>query len=420
MNSTRIKEQIAALGRIDEFTWPAYADGSIANVPATVAALLDVPFQGLSPLREGLWRPLLPGVKRVVLVILDALGSNLLAQEADGVAWLREKTAVSGQITSIFPSTTVAALSSLWTGAAPARHGLVGLTLFFPQFATAGQMLAFTPAFRRFPDALIDAGLQPEEFLAVPGFAEQLAAGGVPTYAFKGAKIIDSALSKMHGRGVTKDVGIKTAADMFVRLRELLEEKTEERLYACAYWPTIDTLSHDYAWTGASVAAELHTLLAQFDKELLQALSPAARRETAVFLVADHGQVPTPPEQHIFLDDHPQLQEMLFMRPVGEPRVAYLYARHGRQQAIINYINENLSHAMIALSAEAVLQAGLLGPDGAAPVAAERIGDVVAIMRAGYAFLMPHQKEHTSRMLGRHGSMTTAEMMVPWWGFRLD
>ena len=49
----------------DEFLPPDYSGGSIANVPATVAALLDVPFVGLPPLRNELWQSL-AGVKRVV------------------------------------------------------------------------------------------------------------------------------------------------------------------------------------------------------------------------------------------------------------------------------------------------------------------------------------------------------------------
>jgi predicted AlkP superfamily pyrophosphatase or phosphodiesterase len=52
---------------------------------------------------------------------------------------VQKRTAVSHQLTSIFPSTTVAALSSFWTGAAPAQHGMMGLNIFFPQMAAAGR-----------------------------------------------------------------------------------------------------------------------------------------------------------------------------------------------------------------------------------------------------------------------------------------
>lgn len=406
-------------GLPDEFLRPDYEGGSIANVPATVAALLDVPFVGLPPLRDELWRPL-TGVKRVVVLLVDAWGWNLLAQERGNLAGLLERTAVASSITSIFPSTTVAALSSVWTGAAPAQHGLVGLRLFMPDYAVITQMLHFTPTFGKYPDALIEAGLEPETFLAVPGFAEQLAAAGVDSYAFKGRDIVHSALSQMHDRGVTADMGVSSLADMFVQMRQLLEAKAGERLFVNAYWPLVDTLSHIYGWCGEPVAAELRAIFMLLEAELLNKLSPAARRDTAVFIMADHGQVVTPPAQRIHLDEHPRLQEMLLMRPAGEPRTVYLYAKHGRQADILQYINEELGHAMVAFPADAALKAGLLGPLPHAPQTAERVGDVIATMRHGYVFLTPSEREKADKMQGRHGGMTEAEMRVPWLGIRLD
>ncbi|KAA3653646.1 MAG: hypothetical protein DWQ04_35075 [Chloroflexi bacterium] len=404
----------------EQYVWPAYDGGSIGNVPATVAELLGVSFDGLPPLHDGLWQPVAGGVKRVVVIILDALGLNLMRAMGDEVNELVGETAVSSHLTSIFPSTTVAALSSLWTGAAPAQHGLLGLKMFFPEFATAGQMLSFSPVFKRYRDALIDAGMEPESFLQVPGFAEQLLAGGVPTYAFKGTQIIDSALSKMHGRGVSGDFGIKTAADMFVQMRQILEEKPGQPMYICGYWPTIDSLSHTHTWDGASVRAELVALLSQLRRDLLGALSLAARKDTVLFVVADHGQVKTPVAEHVYVSDHPELEKMLFMRPVGEPRVAYLYAKHGCQDDVVDYINRELGHAFVALRGETAVSSNLFGPKPQVETIHERIGDVVVIAKAGYVLLREKEREHAHVMIGRHGSMTRAEMEVPWLGYRLD
>ncbi len=403
----------------DEFLRPSYNGGSIANIPATAAALLDAPFEGLPPLHDALWRPL-AGVKRVVVLLVDAWGWNLLTQERERIENLLSKVTVQGRLTSIFPSTTVAALSSVWTGVAPAQHSMVGLRLFMPDYAVITQMLSFTPTFGKYPDALIEAGLDPESFLAVPGFAEQLTAVGVDVHAFKGREIVNSALSRMHDRGVTADHGVSSLADMFVQMRQLLEAKAGERLYINAYWPMVDTLSHIYGWDQEPVAAELRAILTLLETELLQKLSVAARQDTAVFITADHGQVVTPKEQRIHLDDHPQLKQMLLMRPAGEPRTAYLYAKHGRQADILQYIQAKLAHAMVAFPADGALAAGLLGPLPHAAQTAERVGDVIATMREGYVLLTTAEQKKADRMKGRHGGMTRAEMEVPWLGFRLD
>jgi hypothetical protein len=403
-----------------EFLPPDYNGGSIANVPATIAALLQVPFAGLPPLPGPLWQPVGHDVRRVVLITLDAVGQNLVDKEAERLAPYLAETAVRGQLTSIFPSTTVAALSSLWTGSAPAQHGLAALYLLFPEYGTIGQMLNFSPIFGKYPEALIDAGLKPEEYLPVPGLAQQLAAGGIPTYAFKGAAIVKSALSQMHGRGVAESFGAWSMADMMVEVGRLLDEKAGEPLFISAYWPSIDTISHMRGWNGPQTAAEFHMLWQQIHQTLRRSLTPAARRHTALFIVADHGQTLSPPAHHVHLADHPELNEMLLMRPAGEPRVAYLYAKQGRVRDVVDYVNENLSRVAVALPTSQALAAGLFGPPPYAAQLDNRLGDVVLLMRHSYLFVHPQDKELIERLYGWHGGMTQAEMAVPWLGFRLD
>lgn len=403
----------------DDFVWPEYNGRSVANIPATIAALLQVPFQGLPPLQDGLVVPLAGNVKRVVLIILDAMGLNLWQKVEDELRPMLGETAVFGQLTSIFPSTTVAALSSLWTGTAPAQHGLLGLCLFFPHFNTSGQMLRFSPTFASFPDALIKAGLEPENFLRAPGFAQQLAAAGIPTYAFKGRDIVESALSKMHNRGVARDYGISSFTESLVQMGQVLEAKPNEPMYLCAYWPIIDTLSHIYGWNHAVITAELRAIFSQLQLAFLHTLSLAARRDTVLCIVADHGQTVSPVEKHIYVEDHPDLQRLLFMKPTGEPRTPYLYARQGQQENVLAYLDSFFHHAMVAYPAETALMAELFGPPPHALETAERVGDVVVVMRDGYLLLTAKDKEKAQKMYGRHGGMTQAEMLVPWLGVRL-
>ena len=402
-----------------EFTLPDYAGGSIANVPATIARMLGTTLTGLPALPEDMWQSL-GRVKRVVLLTLDGFGWNQFQARQELVTAVSQKATITKQLTSIFPSTTVAALSSLWTGSAPAQHGLVGLRLFFPEYAVSAGMLDFSPLFIRAQDALVDAGLDPKTFLQQPGVGEQLAAAGIPTFAFKGYEIVDSVLSQMHGRGVKESFGVITFADMMVQMRELLHKRAGEPLFINAYWPTIDSLSHYHTWQGTAVTAEVRAIFYQLQTEFLDALTDAARQDTAFFIVADHGQELTPLSQQIFLSDHPELEKMLFMRPTGEPRVVYLYTKHGCHEAAIDYINTKLGHAMTAVASQDTLAAGLFGPEPFATNVADRFGDVVAIMRGGYTLFSEAERPKAHRMIGRHGGMTHAEMQVPWLGMRLD
>jgi hypothetical protein len=400
--------------------FPDYSGNTVANIPGTVAKLLDVPFKGLPPLHPSLWGPIKGDISRVVVILIDALGQNIFTREEKIVEGLIRRADTLGKITSVFPSTTVAALSSLWTGFAPAQHGLVGLRLFFPEYATLGQLLGFSPNFASFPDSLIEAGTEPEEFLDVPGFAEQLSTAGVETHVFKGRQIINSALSRMHDRGVTGRHAFITAADMFVQLRQLLEKTIRGKLYVNVYWPTIDTLSHFYGPYHPAVAAEMKVIFDLFTSYILEGLSPAARRGTALFLTADHGQVVTPVHQQISLDDHPSLNDLLLMRPNGEPRTPYLFARQGKQQELMDYLQSELKQELVAWEAVEALDSGLLGPSPHSLKAFERVGDIIATMRRGHLLLTSKEMERASRFQGRHGGLTIDEMEVPWLGFRFE
>lgn len=401
---------------------PDYGASTIANIPATIARLLGVESPMLAPLRSDLWQPLLETreIKRVLLLLVDGMGQNLINKIEAETAWLKHEALISGTITSVFPSTTVNALSCLWTGAAPAQHGLVGLELFFPQMGVVGQMLALTPSFAWWPDALVRGGLDPHAFLQAPGFAETLAHEGIETYAVKHYSLVNSSLSKMHSRGVKEGIGIVTGADMMWQLRNLLEQDQDRKTFISAYWAAVDTLSHRHGFDHPAVASELGSFLHLFRTELLERLSPGARRNTVVILTADHGLINTPPEKKIFIEDHPQLQEKLLMRATGEPHTSYLYVRYGQKQAVIDYVNQTLGHAATAIDADTVMRAGLLGPPPFTPELARRIGDVIVTCRGGYSLLSRNGDEFLDKLVGRHGGLTRDEMEVPYFSFYLS
>lgn len=391
-----------------------YAGGSLANIPATVSALLEVPFSGLPALQEKYWSPVKGKTKRVILILLDSLGWELYQREHQKLDWFVNRLATEDKITTVFPSTTVAALSSLWTGHAPAQHGLVGLRLFFHHMGVLGQTISFGPAFSRMPGAMLDAGLDAQQFLAVPGFAEQLRAAGISSFSLKSHHIVRSALSLMHDRGITRQFGFHSLVDMFVQLCQLLEERAGQPMYAALYWPAIDTICHfrgpDHPAAGAELVASLNLL----KSEVLDRLSPAARKETVFVITGDHGHVSTPYELAIPVQDHPVLEEMLLMRPAGEPRTPYLYARQGCQKAMADYLNDHLDQALVAYPASQVLSSGFLGPKPHAPDVARRLGDVVVMMRKGYTLLSRKEAAETDRFVGLHGGMTREEMEIPW------
>ena len=117
-----------------QFVYPAYAGGSILNLPATICQALGVEPLGGLPLSPGLVVDLPADIRRVILVLVDALALHRLQRwMSDGTAPVWQQLAQGGMLsalTSVVPSTTSTALTTLWTGKSPSEHGVVGYELW--------------------------------------------------------------------------------------------------------------------------------------------------------------------------------------------------------------------------------------------------------------------------------------------------
>ena len=110
------------------FVRPDFAGRGLANIAPTVLRLLapDAPPPGLPPLdRSVLPERLTDRIQNVVLVVADGLGHHQLMREIEAgnaphLAALVERPDVSYQpITSVFPTTTVAALGAVNSAVTP-------------------------------------------------------------------------------------------------------------------------------------------------------------------------------------------------------------------------------------------------------------------------------------------------------------
>lgn len=406
-----------------EFVVPHYGGLSIVNVPASIVRVFGGEF-GTPPLEAALIGPFERGVKRVVFVVVDALGYRrfldaLNANPQNGFHTLLRHDAHLAPLTSVFPSTTTAALTALWSGYSPAEHGFLGYQLFLRDYDLRANMIGFTPVATQKLGAeqLLAAGMEPEDFLAVPSLPQTLAHSGVPVYGFVEQPFVKSALSRVQIRGIRENVGFVTSSDLWVTLRLHLEGRVNERALFAAYWSAVDNIAHTYGPSSETVLAEVDNLAYSFEREFLSLLSPAAREGTLFLLTADHGQMDTPPKNAVRLRDHPELRDRLVMGLTGEARAAYLYCRNGQVTAVRDYIETRLGDKFCVLDSRAALEAGLFGRGRIAPETPHRIGDLIAIAR-GPDILWDRPDPPLER--GRHGGLLPEEMLVPFIAARLD
>ena len=161
------------------FVQPNYSGRGIANVPASVLQAF-----GVTPRHPGLDPAVLPpalldGVRRVIVLIVDAFGWEQffagLERQPDlylGQLIRRDDVAFA-PLTSVFPSTTVNALTTANTGAQPIEHGILGYTLWLKEFGAVSEMITFGP-YAAGSWSYLQAGVDPTEFQPYPSLLQRV------------------------------------------------------------------------------------------------------------------------------------------------------------------------------------------------------------------------------------------------------
>ena len=412
----------------DEFITPCYAGLSILNLPATICRLLGIPSlpRTAGPIDNRLlsaWEQhglISAEIRNVILVLVDGLAYPRLQRwlnDGQAAAWQSlVQGGVLAPLTSVTPSTTSSALTTLWTGQPVARHAVTGYEMWLKEYGIVANAILQSPmAYNNDTGSLVRAGFNPETFLNLPMLGAYLAAHGIRSCALQHKTLLNSGLSQMLLKGVQSRVFTSTA-DAWVNLRLLLEERPSERQYLYLYWGELDTLGHPYGPDDERPAAEFAQFSAGMRRALLDRLPADIRRQTAIILTADHGMLSTLPQPDYELKNHPELLQRLHILPTGENRLAYLHVSPGQVDAVRAYFEQAWPGQFVVLDTPQAIASGLFGPGAAHPGLRDRTGDLVALARRSAYLWWANKKNH---LLGRHGGLSAQEMLVPLLAARL-
>jgi len=398
---------------------PAYDGLSILNFPSSLCQWFGAGTLPHPPLDIPALNNLTDGAEQIVVTLVDAVAlhrfQRWVDERSDGLQPL-----ISGGIlatlTSVVPSTTCAALTTLWTGRSPAEHGVLGYEIFLREFGLVANMITHEPAaFRGHGGLLYKAGLDPKRFLPVPTIGPRLREADVDVHAFLHYTISGSGLSQMH----YPDVSVHTfggVPDLWVGVRHLAEQPLEKSRLIWTYYGGVDGTSHRYGPDSDQAKAEFNAFIHVLLEEFIGGLSAEIRRRTVFILLADHGQLLTKKDPHYELRNHPELIERLHILPTGENRLAYLYPRPGQLDAVEEYIQRTWPGDFTSASSSDLLEKGLYGPGEPAGTAPSRLGDR-SLISHNDSYLWWSDKENP--LLGRHGGLSAEEMLVPFLVVRL-
>ena len=331
------------------------------------------------------WLPAGVGeARQVVLLVLDGLGWLQLEDRPNLAPTITG--ALAGQLTSVAPSTTAAALTSLSTGLPPAVHGVVGYRVGVGQGVL--NVLGW-----RVDGADARASIRAHDFQPFAAFPGT----GRPVPVVSRAEYASTGFSAAHLGGLPLR-GWYTPSGLVVGVRQQLEAGEP---FVYAYYDGVDRTAHACG-LGEHYDAEL-AAVDRLVADIVDGLVPGS----ALVVTADHGQVDVGPSVQVL---GPEVMDGVTMLS-GEGRFRWLHARPGAADDVAAAAEATFGHLAWVRTKASVIDEGWLGGEPV-PAVADRLGDVALVPFEPTAFLDPADTGEL-RLVARHGSLTPAEMLVP-------
>ena len=361
---------------------PVIPDYSGANLTGIIPGCL----LGTSGRRPNWFPQPLQEAERIVLLVIDGLGYEQLQRHAHIAPNLM--SLVGGSITTIAPSTTASALTSLVTGASPAEHGIVGYRMDMGD--SIMNSLRWWSDTRDLRKAHPPASVQP-----IPPFV------GMTIPVVSRAELEGSAFTEAHLRG-SRPCGWRAASSIVAQCANLISSGEK---FVYAYYDGIDKIAHERGF-GAYYDSEIAAT-----DWLVGSLLNTLPSGTTLAITADHGQVQVDDNVvHLSNDIKASLHHQS-----GEGRFRWLHAKRGQESDLLQIATDSYSDIAWVVSRDQVIEEAWLGPARGGRIADQvkrRLGDVALVPFTATTFDDPLDSGPFS-LVCRHGSLTADEMFVP-------
>ncbi len=369
-------------------------------------------------------------INHVVLLVLDAFGYDQLQSLITNNVVPGFANACSSDkaffmpATTVFPSTTVTALTSAATAYATAQHGVSSTTAYLGEIGALVSLLRWCPYTAPTSASYTDEQLNPDTFVKVPNIYLRMEQAGIDVGIVNYNGFKNTSISRYttvgSEAGKEKYTGYLTYADGFAQLRDrILTSYDNGKSFTYIYVPNIDSAAHRYAPLTPYYQAQVATIDFALKRELLDPL--AGRGDVVLLVTADHGQMTSDPEKVLWLHEYPELTKLLWVPSVtGEARARFLYVKNGAEEAVKAYVHSHFNDNFLLVSKAEAIALGLFGlpNEPLSPESDDRIGDFILLPRQDWICYQSLTGERRTHNVGKHGGLSRAEMLIPFLAYR--
>jgi hypothetical protein len=404
----------------ERFIRPRYDSYSFANLPATIAWLLTG--QGAPALPLDVFGELPTRCEQVILVFIDAFGWRFFERYAERYPLLQAAITegVVSKLTSQFPSTTAAHVTSIHTGLNVGQSGIYEWHYYEPLLDDIISPLLFSYARDGLTrETLRQAAISPAALFPQRTLYHALQEQGVAAHLFLRQTYAASTYSHSVCAGAAmhpyEKIGEACAA-----LVELVTARATVPTYYFLYFDRIDGVGHVSGPSSPQFDEAVDKFLTTLDQGLYQQARGKAGK-TLLLLTADHGQVDVDPRRTFYLNlQMPEITRLLKTNaqgiplvPAGSPRDMFLYVKEDAVDACLALLQQRLAGTAEVYRTEKLLAQGFFGPQEPSPALLARLGNVVILPYAQETVWWFEEGRYTMPYFGHHGGLTPEEMEIP-------
>ena len=331
--------------------------------------------------------------KNVIFLVLDGLGEHILKNTSNG--FLKEHEIDC--ITSVYPSTTTAALTTFYSGMPPYESGWIAWSQYFKEYGRAIDMLSHKESYQN--DSLKNSKINVfKELVNYESIFKKI------EKSYKNVKAYEITPDYSDIRS-NRSIRANSIEQICESIKMICSDKGEK--FILAYCDNPDGLLHKY---GCS-SLEVKDMITNAEKQI-QTLCENLTDDTILIISADHGHKDIGKAYNLL--DYPQIQDCLIMPPSLESRSIAFWVKEDKKEEFENLFNKEFSKEFILLSKKEFLNKNLLGFGKKHKKIDDFIGNYIALSISNSIIkLETYLNEGKPTKKSTHCGLTKEEMEVP-------
>lgn len=404
---------------------PLYDSYCFAQLPRLITSLF--PGMPADDTTGRLLGPLAGTYDRVIVVLVDAFGWRFLEQYQERYPFLRrfEREGVVTKLTSQFPSTTAAHITTIHTGLSVGQSGVYEWFYYEPLVDDVMAPLLFSFAGDKDRETLHATGISASQLFPASTLYPTLQAHGVTPYVVSPKEHTPSPYS-LAVTGGARLVPYDTFADGLTTLLELHRGSTDP-LYTFIYMGSIDTAGHKFGPGSPHFAAEVEYCFTVLEY-IFHQLAKGKLHNTLLLLTADHGQIEGDAAKTIFLNRLlPDCTRWIktnrqgkSLVPTGSCRDMFLSIRPELLDAAWDALNDVLRPYADVHRVADLTSNGFFGSAPPSKLLLDRIGNLVILPHPHETVWWYEEGRFNQSYFGLHGGCSAQEMETPLLALRYD